>query len=142
MIIADAGFFYALIDRRDAWHSRAVSALDTQAEGWITTWPVLTEATHLLMRWIGPDAAQALLREVADGAIAVWQWSAEHTARVPALMQSYASLPMDLADASLLLLAEHLGHGRILTTDERDFGAYRFKGREPFQNLLLEGRHG
>ena len=25
---------------------------------------------------------------------------------------------------------------------ERDFGAYRFKGREPFQNLLLEGRHG
>ena len=60
MIIADAGFFYALIDRRDAWHSRAVSALDTQAEGWITTWPVLTEATHLLTRWIGTDAAQAL----------------------------------------------------------------------------------
>ena len=142
MIIADAGFFYALIDRRDAWHSRAVSALDTQAEGWITTWPVLTEATHLLTRWIGTDAAQARLREVADGAIAVWQWAAEHTARVPALMQRYASLPMDLADASLLLLAEELGHGRILTTDARDFGAYRFKSQQPFQNLLLESAHG
>ena len=33
-------------------------------------------------------------------------------------------------------------NGRILATDEREFGAYRFKGREPFQNLLLEGRHG
>lgn len=142
MIIADAGFFYALVDRGDAWHRRAVAQLDTQAEGWVTTWPVLTEATHLLMRWIGPDAVQALLREVADGAISMWQWSAEHTARVPALMQRYASLPMDLADASLLLLAEHLGHGRILTTDEREFGAYRFKGREPFQSLLLEGWHG
>ena len=142
MIIADAGFFYALIDRRDAWHSRAVSALDTQAEGWITTWPVLTEATHLLMRWIGPDAVQALLREVADGAIAVWQWSAQHTARLPPLMQRYASLPMDLADASLVLLAEHLGHGRILTTDQRDFGAYRFKSREPFVNLLAQDPHG
>ena len=32
--------------------------------------------------------------------------------------------------------------GRILATDEREFGAYRFKGREPFQNLLLESRHG
>ncbi len=136
MIIADAGFFYALVDRGDAWHRRAVAMLDTQSEGWITTWPVLTEATHLLMRWIGPDAAQALLREVADGAIAVWQWSADASIRLPALMARYANLPMDLADASLVLLAEHLGHGRILTTDERDFGAYRFKSQQPFHNLL------
>ena len=52
------------------------------------------------------------------------------------LMARYASLPMDLADASLVLLAEELGHGRILTTDARDFGAHRFKSRHPFQNLL------
>ena len=142
MIIADAGFFYALIDRRDAWHTRAVAALPTQAQGWITTWPVLTEATHLITRWVGSAAAQALLREVADGAIAVWSWPAEHTARLPDLMHRYTRLPMDLADASLVLLAEHLGHGRILTTDERDFGAYRFKSRQPFDNLLADGRHG
>ncbi|GAB1384835.1 MAG TPA: PIN domain-containing protein [Ottowia sp.] len=141
MIIADAGFFYALIDRRDAWHTRAVAALPTQAQGWITTWPVLTEATHLITRWVGTAAAQALLREVADGAIAVWSWPAEHTARLPDLMHRYTRLPMDLADASLVLLAEHLGHGRILTTDERDFGAYRFKSREPFDNLLLRAAH-
>ncbi|HMT17147.1 MAG: PIN domain-containing protein [Proteobacteria bacterium] len=141
MIIADAGFFYALIDRRDAWHTRAVAALPTQAQGWITTWPVLTEATHLITRWVGTAAAQALLREVADGAIAVWSWPAEHTARLPDLMHRYTRLPMDLADASLVLLAEHLGHGRILTTDQRDFGAYRFKSREPFDNLLLRAAH-
>ena len=141
MIIADAGFFYALIDRRDAWHTRAVAALPTQAQGWITTWPVLTEATHLITRWVGTAAAQALLREVADGAIAVWSWPAEHTARLPDLMHRYTRLPMDLADASLVLLAEHPGHGRILTTDERDFGAYRFKSREPFDNLLLRAAH-
>ena len=141
MIIADAGFFYALIDRRDAWHTRAVAALPTQAQGWITTWPVLTEATHLITRWVGTAAAQALLREVADGAIAVWSWPAEHTARLPDLMHRYTRLPMDLADVSLVLLAEHLGHGRILTTDQRDFGAYRFKSREPFDNLLLRTAH-
>jgi predicted nucleic acid-binding protein len=45
---------------------------------------------------------------------------------------------MDLADASLVLLAEHLGHGRILSTDQRDFGAYRWKNHEPFHNLLEE----
>ena len=142
MILADAGFFYALADADDAWHGRARQALATQAEGWITTWPVLTEATHLLTRWIGTDAAQALLREVADGAIAVWSWPLAHTERMVQLMARYASLPMDLADASLVLLAEELGHGRILTTDARDFGAYRFKSQQPFQNLLLESAHG
>lgn len=52
-------------------------------------------------------------------------------------LQRYASLPMDPADASLVLLAEHLGQGRILTTDERDFGSYRRKGRKSFHNLLV-----
>ena len=142
MIIADAGFFYALVDRSDAWHSRAVGALDSQAEGWVTTWPVLTEATHLLTRWIGTDAAQALLLDVAAGGVAVWQWPAPQTERLASLMARYANLPMDLADASLVLLAEHLGHGRILSTDERDYGAYRFKSREPFVNLLAQDLHG
>lgn len=140
MIIADAGFLYALIDRRDAWHDRAVSQLDTQREGWVTTWPVLTEATHLITRWIGAHAAQALLLDVADGGILAWQWPADWTVRLARLMQRYASLPMDLADGSLVLLAEYLGHGRILTTDERDFGAYRFKNQKPFHNLLAQTR--
>ena len=136
MIIADAGFFYALADADDAWHARAARALPTLGEGLVTTWPVLTEATHLLTRWIGTEAAQALLRDVAAGGIAVWQWAQPQTERLALLMERYANLPMDLADGSLVLLAEHLGHGRILTTDERDFGAYRFKNRAPFRNLL------
>lgn len=41
-----------------------------------------------------------------------------------------------LADASLVVLAEEIGHGRILTTDTRDFQTYRWKERRPFQNLL------
>jgi hypothetical protein len=45
-------------------------------------------------------------------------------------------LPMDFADASLVLLAEHLGHGRILSTDRRDFHTYRWKNTQPFSNLL------
>jgi uncharacterized protein len=43
---------------------------------------------------------------------------------------------MDLADASLVILAEELGSGRILSTDQRDFRTYRWKTRKPFQNLL------
>lgn len=44
---------------------------------------------------------------------------------------------MDLADAYLVILAEHLGHGRILSVDERDFNTYRWKNTNLFENLML-----
>ena len=139
MIAVDTGYFYALTDRRDAWHARALAATERLAgEAMVTTWPVLTEACHLLVARLGAEFATELMADVADGGIDVWSPPAEALARIPSLMRKYAALPMDLADASLLLLADHLGHGRILTTDERDFGAYRWKSRKPFKNVLAE----
>ena len=136
MIAVDTGFFYALADVRDAHHASALSWQDSFSEGWMTTWPVLTEAVHLLARRISATSAIDLMQEVAEGSILVWDIPASEVRAIPALMKRYANLPMDLADASLVLLANHLGHGRILTTDERDFGAYRWKSRKPFHNLM------
>ena len=138
MIAVDTGFLFALLDKSDAWHARAVAVAPTVEEGWITTWPVLTEATHLIARRLGSRLAQALMDEVADGGLICWDIPHDRIARIPTMMARYQSLPMDLADASLVLLAEHLDHGRILTTDERDFGSYRWKSRKPFHNLLAQ----
>jgi uncharacterized protein len=136
VIAIDTGLFVALADRSDRWHASAVKALSTIADSWITTWPVLTEATHLLRRRLDMQAAIDLMQDAADGGLQVWSPSAQEMARLPSLLRKYAALPMDLADASLVLLAEHLGHGRILSTDERDFKTYRWKRRKPFDNLL------
>jgi uncharacterized protein len=136
MILADTGFFYALLDRDDAWHARCRDAAAALEEGLVTTWLVLTEAVHLVSRSLGVEPAVALMEEVADGDVTVWDLTPESRAKVPGLMRRYADLPMDLADASLVLLAESLGHGRILTTDQRDFRTYRWKTRRPFESLL------
>jgi len=136
VIAVDTGFLLALLDRRDAWHARAAAFASSAEEGWITTWPVLTESTHMLQRTIGSRFVQGLLQEVANGAITTWDIPEARLQQIPQMMQRYANLPMDLADASLVLLAEHLGHGRILTTDERDFGTYRWKSHKPFHSLL------
>ena len=136
MILADTGFLYALLDKRDAWHERSVVALERADEGLITTWPVLTEAVHLIMRSLGTPPAVALMQDVAEGGVAVWNLTIEAQQKMPVLMKRYSDLPMDLADASLVLLAESIGHGRIFTTDERDFRTYRWKSRAPFENLL------
>jgi predicted nucleic acid-binding protein len=136
MILVDAGFLYALLDRDGAWHVGARTASAQSKEKWITTWPVLTEAVHLITRWLGAPQAAALMEDIAEGDVSVWDIPPQKFRSIPVLMRRYANLPMDLADASLMLLAESLGHGRILTTDERDFRTYRWKSRRPFQNML------
>ena len=137
MIAVDAGFLYALVDRNDAWHERALAMGHTaSSDGWVTTWPVLAEATYLLARRLGPEFAAALMDDVVAGGIMLWGPSDVQLGRIPPLMRKYAKLPMDLADATLVMLAEHLGHGHILSTDERDFSTYRWKNRQPFHNLL------
>ena len=55
---------------------------------------------------------------------------------------AYADQPMDLADATLVVLAEQLGDGRILSTDARDFRVYRWSNRRPFENLLVRKMRG
>jgi uncharacterized protein len=136
MIAVDCGFLVALADPRDSWHERALAQVGTQAEGWITTWPVLTETGCMLQKYLGPEFAAALMDDVGTGFMDVWTWGNQEQLRLAPLMRKYLALPMDLADASLLLLAEHLSHGRILTTDQRDFGAYRWKSHQPFVNLM------
>ncbi len=137
MIIADTGFWLALVNEADNDHAEARGRLLELAEPLISTWPVVTETCHLLMRECGPGSQQAFLRSFAKGAFDVFALEKAHVPRIAELMKKYEELPMDLADASLVVLAEHLGHGRILSTDQRDFGAYRWKQRRPFDNLLL-----
>jgi predicted nucleic acid-binding protein len=137
MVIADTGFFLALANRKDRHHGRAVSRLGDLAEPLVTTWPVVTETCHLLGTRLGAAAQTVFLNDLARGAAELFELGLAALPRLSELTAQYADLPMDLADASLVFLAEHLGHGRILSTDQRDFQTYRWKHHEPFENLLL-----
>ncbi len=136
MLIADTGFLVALLDKNDSHHNKAMPFVTTQSEGWITTWPVITETMYFLIERVHVDCAISLLDDVKTGALQVWNIPDEKIDEIQRLMRRYKSLPMDFADASLVLLAEQLGSGRILTTDQRDFGAYRWKNRKPFEDVM------
>jgi hypothetical protein len=137
MIIADTGFWLAMANRSDRHHQVAMTAMADLREKLVTTWPVLTETCHLLQSRLGVPAQLAFVRAVRNGACSVFQLGDGHLPRIEELMAHYADLPMDLADASLVVLAEETGSGRSLSTDQRDFRTYRWKNRRPFRNLLL-----
>lgn len=85
-------------------------------------------------------AAELVRAEYKNGGFELYALERAQLVWLEALMEKYRALPMDVADASLVLLAEHRGHGRILSTDQRSFETYRtvgFKHHEPFENLLL-----
>ncbi len=138
MIIADTGFWVALANDRDKYHGLAADTIDILTEPLITTWPVMTEVCHLLLKRGGVEAELSFIQSYKKGAFAVFNLKEEHTERLVKLMEQYSDLPMDLADASLVILAEYLKDGRILTTDQRDFHAYRWKNNFPFRNIFLE----
>jgi len=138
MVIVDSGFWIALANQQDDFHQKASACFpEFKQEGFITTWCVITEACYLLQKEIGIDAPTALLNKVGKGKLKVFELTQVHCPDAIKLMNKYRDLPMDLADASLVILAEHLGHGRILSVDQRDFNTYRWKNTKPFQNLLI-----
>ncbi|MDX2087026.1 MAG: PIN domain-containing protein [Kofleriaceae bacterium] len=135
--IADTGFWLALLSANDRHHALARSLHQSKTWTYVTTWPVLTEACHLLTARVHAEAAIGLLEAGKAGAYRIADTPSDALQRAAVLMRRYVKLPMDLADASLVILAEDLGHGRILSTDRRDFHSYRWKNRKPFSNLMF-----
>lgn len=138
MIIADTGFFFALANLQDRYHSAALRALEAINEPLITTYPVITETCYLLLSTSGNFAQVKFLKDLSSGAADIFHLQDQHLTRMIELMNQYADLPMDMADASLVVLAEHLGHGKVLSSDRRDFHIYRWNNTQPFENLLLK----
>lgn len=139
MLLTDTGFWLAFFNSKDKFHQKSLAALSLSHEPLITTWPVITETSYLLVlgKALGMQSQLRFVKALEEGYIQIFDVRPDHLPRIRQLMQKYADLPMDLADASLVLLAEELGHGRILSTDQRDFSAYRWKNHHPFENLLL-----
>ena len=136
MVIVDTGFWLALADQQDTYHKPAKLILQQIDEPLITTWCVVTETCYMLLQRKGVPAQAAFMTSLANNAFELFDLQSHHAPRIAQLMQQYANLPMDLADASLVILAEELGHGRILSVDYRDFNTYRWKNNQPFQNLF------
>lgn len=137
-IIVDTGYILALRNLNDKHHRHALACAGKfHTQRFITTWPVLTETYYLLMNRLSTHDAIALLNAVKLNAFIIFPLNQDHSLRLIQLCETYADLPMDLADASLVVLAESLGHGKILSTDQRDFKTYRWKNKKPFKNLMI-----
>lgn len=122
-VLVDAGPLVAALDRAEPQHAACLAALRSLPTPLLTVWPALTEAVYLLgFSWI---AQRELLEFVTEGTLQLLPLGEEDVPRMRDLMQKYRDLPMDLADAALVRVAERERISRVFTLDRRDFAVYR-----------------
>jgi len=131
LILIDAGPLTALIDADDPYHETCVIASASVDEATITVWPAFTEAMHFLKRV--RNGQDRLWHSFEHGAFAIIDLDPDHCIRMRYLMRKYRDLPMDLADAALVAVAERERINRVFTLDRRDFSIYKPAGMKRFE---------
>lgn len=140
-VLADSGPLAALYNRRDKHHLPAVEFFRAHGAGLrcLTTWEVVSEVMYFL------DFSAAAQGDFLDwlhaghqrGLMQIAALTPEDLPGLSKMIRKYADRPMDLADASLVWLANQTGVTDIITIDRADFAVYRTAGRKAFRNLFV-----
>jgi predicted nucleic acid-binding protein len=131
--LVDTGPIVALFDASEPHHARCREALEKVSGSLVTSEAVIAEACWLLRRC--PGASRDLMLDIRDERYLVDYRIASRAEQIAQLMAKYGDIPISLADACLVDLANLQQTGRILTLD-RDFSIYRWGRNRPFELLL------
>jgi uncharacterized protein len=134
-ILVDSGPLIALFDADDQYHPRALEFVRQSRAKLISTMAVITEAMYVLEESL--PARRNLLTWIQSGGLTLTEPEAGDLERISQLIEKYADLPMDFADAVLVALSERLAITHVASVD-RHFTIYRYKGRTKFINVFFK----
>jgi uncharacterized protein len=140
-VIADSGPLGALFNRRDRFHLRAVEFFRVHGSALRchTTWEVVSEVMYFLdfSAAAQGDFLEWLHIAHARGFMTIAALDPTDLPGLSKLVRKYADRPMDLADASLVWLANKTDITDIITVDRADFAVYRTNKRKSFRNVFV-----
>lgn len=121
-VIVDAGPLVALLNRRDTHHKWVLQQLGDIQPPMLTCEAALAEATYLTREVA--DARAALIEMLGEGFLSIGMALTDHHSAILTTVRRYTDVPMSLADACLVRLAELYPQSPVLTLDS-DFAIYR-----------------
>jgi len=132
-IIVDTGPLVAFLVASDDRHGWTVAQFQRLPAPFLTCEPVLTEAFHLISRLA--DGPRRFFELLGSGLLVVqFELMAERDT-LRKLVRKYSDLPMSLADACIVRMAELHRGARVFTLDS-DFGVYRQSGRQQIRTIM------
>jgi predicted nucleic acid-binding protein len=132
-VLIDTGPLVAFLNRRDRFHDWAVAQLDEIEPPLLTCEAVLSESCFLLRH--DPAGPTAVLDLVHNDLLRVGLNLQAEIVALRRLARRYSRIPMSLADACLVRLAE-LNADSVLLTLDSDFRIYRMHGRQVVPTLM------
>jgi predicted nucleic acid-binding protein len=135
-VIVDTGPLVAVLNRADTHHAWVMQQLRDIAPPMITCEAVLAEATYLTRAV--PGARAALIEMIGEDFLRIGMALAEQHSAILRMVRRYTDVPMSLADACLVRLAELHPQSQVLTLDS-DFTIYRKNGRQVIDILSPAG---
>ncbi len=131
--LIDAGPIIALFNKNDKYHKKIKKFLEKYDGKLTSTWPVVTEVSHMLD--FNVQTQIDFLTWIQLGGVNIETIKNEDIGRIIELSMKYSDLPMDLADASLVVLSEKLKIKKIMTIDS-DYYLYRTIKKEMIENIF------
>ena len=131
--LIDAGPIIALFNKNDKYHHQIKSFLKDYQGFLTTTWPVVTEVSHMLS--FNVQTQIDFLTWIKLGGVLIEEIHAKDIERIIELSNKYSDVPMDLADASLVVLSEKHIIKQIITIDS-DYYIYRTIHKEMIENIF------
>lgn len=131
--IIDSGPLIALFDRSDKYHKLVLDFIKSYQGKLITSWAVITEVSHILD--FNLQVQIDFLKWCEMGGIEVYTISQDEISNIRVMMEKYSDIPMDLADATLMYIANKENIKNIVSIDS-DFDIYRTLKKQSLNNLL------
>lgn len=132
-VLLDTGPLVAILNRTDKEHKRCSQTLSMIQGPLLTTWAVVTEAAWTLRD--NHELLDGLYAAANQGIFELLEITRAELADIRQLAIRYRSLSPQLADLTLVYLAQREGLDTVFTLDCRDFSAYRSKGKIGFRLL-------
>ena len=131
--LIDAGPIIALFNKNDKYHDKIKEFLKNYKGILLSTWPVVTEVSHMLD--FNVQTQIDFLTWINLGGVVIENIGNEDISRIIELSRKYSDVPMDLADASLVVLSEKKNIKEIITIDS-DYYIYRTINKEMIENIF------
>jgi uncharacterized protein len=130
-VLVDTGPLVAILREADRYHELCLRTLTELREPLLSCWAVITEAAWILRRH--PRAIEKLLLGSNGTFLALAPVSGAEATPIAGIMNRYAGLRPQLADATLVYLAGREKIDTVFTLDRRDFLVYRTARKGSFR---------
>ena len=133
--LVDAGPLIALFDKNDIYHHQIIEFMESYNGILFTTWPVITETLHMLD--FSVEVQLDFLQWIERGGLEILNFDKDNLKRIISLTRKYSDLPVDFADATLIIAAEAEKLTDIISIDS-DFYVYKTERNSFLNNIFLK----